>query len=211
MKGKRFNTISFSTALINIIASSIAVKYLPKEIPMHYNIFGQADRIAGRGEFFYFSFTPLILFLIFYLLTYTDKRLKEDFKSYWIIGEAAILLIITVQYSVFISINSNSFQSQLLIIAIGIAFIIIGIYIPRLKRNAAAGFRLPWTLNDEDNWLATHKFGGTLSIFTGFLIVILGLILPLKYSMIIIFILFILWAAAITVYSYIYYRKNKCN
>jgi Predicted integral membrane protein len=209
MKGKRFDFISFTIAIINIIAALIVTNYLPKEIPMHYNIYGQADRIAGKAEFFYFSFVPMILFLIFYLLTYTDKRLKEDFKPYWIICRGAILLIIIAQYSMLLSINSNSFKSQLLIEAIGAALILMGIYIPRLKQNTVAGFRLPWTLKDEENWKATHRFGGRLSIVIGFISIITGLILPVKYGFVVIFTIIILWTIAIVVYSYLYYRKNK--
>ena len=48
---------------------------------------------------------------------------------------------------------------------------------PKLKQNYIAGFKLPWTLENEANWNATHALagkvwmvGGTLQMATALLL-----------------------------------------
>ena len=45
-------------------------------------------------------------------------------------------------------------------IFVGLLFIAIGNYLPKCRHNYTVGIRLPWTLDDEDNWNHTHRFAG---------------------------------------------------
>jgi len=45
---------------------------------------------------------------------------------------------------------------------LGFAFAGMGIYMPKLKQNYYAGFKLPWTLESEENWNATHRLAGKI-------------------------------------------------
>ena len=38
----------------------------------------------------------------------------------------------------------------------GLLFMIIGNYLPKVKQNNTIGIRVVWTLQDEENWSATH-------------------------------------------------------
>ena len=44
----------------------------------------------------------------------------------------------------------------------GLLFMIIGNYLPKVKQNNTIGIRVVWTLQDEENWSATHRFSGKL-------------------------------------------------
>lgn len=39
-------------------------------------------------------------------------------------------------------------------------FIVIGNYLPKIRQNNTIGIRIVWTLQDEENWNATHSFSG---------------------------------------------------
>ena len=41
-------------------------------------------------------------------------------------------------------------------------FIVIGNYLPKIKQNNTIGIRVVWTLQDEENWNATHSFSGII-------------------------------------------------
>lgn len=41
-------------------------------------------------------------------------------------------------------------------------FIVIGNYLPKIKQNNTIGIRIVWTLQDEENWNATHSFSGRI-------------------------------------------------
>ena len=56
-------------------------------------------------------------------------------------------------------------------------FILFGNYMPKCKRNYTLGIRLPWTLNSDENWNATHRLGGRVWVVAGF-VMLLGCFLP---------------------------------
>src|SRR5699024_6732711 len=57
---------------------------------------------------------------------------------------------------------------------VGIIFIIIGNYLPKLQQNYTAGIKLPWTLNSTENWNRTHRLGGKTFIISGILLILCG-------------------------------------
>lgn len=77
-------------------------------------------------------------------------------------------------------------------------------FLPTVKPNYTIGFRIPWTLNDPDNWYHTHRFGGKCMVIGGIIMILTS---PLQN-------MWILLAAAIVpcllpaIYSYLYYRKS---
>ena len=43
---------------------------------------------------------------------------------------------------------------------LGVMFIFIGNYLPKVKQNRTLGIKISWALNNEENWNKTHRFGG---------------------------------------------------
>ena len=60
----------------------------------------------------------------------------------------------------------------------GLLFVIIGNYLPKLRKNWIAGIRTPWTLSDERVWDKTHRAAGLWFVIGGFLMLLSGGILP---------------------------------
>lgn len=48
-------------------------------------------------------------------------------------------------------------------------FIVIGNYLPKIKQNNTIGIRIILTLQDEENWNATHSFSGRIWRASGIL------------------------------------------
>ena len=82
---------------------------------------------------------------------------------------------------------------------LGVMFIAIGNGLPKCKQNHTLGVRLPWTLQDPENWRRTHRVAGwsmsvagVLVLATAYLripwlffgILTLALLLPALYSFI---------------------------
>ncbi len=100
------------------------------------------------------------------------------------------------------------FSLKFILIAVWLLFAIIGNYMPNMKPNYVAGFRLPWALKNEDNWRKTHHIAGRLWFGGGLLSAVLCFLLPFKFaviSSILIFSVLILWP---TIYSYQLYKKT---
>ncbi len=91
-------------------------------------------------------------------------------------------------------------------VMIGILFIIIGNYLPKVKSNYTFGIRLPWTLANETVWKKTHRLGGWCFTILGVLFII-GTTLPTPYNFVVPIVGLFLLLIVITLYSYAQYKK----
>ena len=87
----------------------------------------------------------------------------------------------------------------------GLLFIVIGNYLPKCKQSYTMGIKLPWTLNDEENWNKTHRFGGFVWVIGG--LIILATSFLANFWILIAVLVFMV--ALPTIYSYSLYRKSK--
>lgn len=91
---------------------------------------------------------------------------------------------------------------------VGVVLIILGNYLPKSRKNNFIGIKLPWTLNDEDNWNKTHRLSGYAYIASGALLIITSFMLintfayTLAYGVVI-----ALLALLPTIYSYSLFRR----
>ncbi|MBR3188124.1 MAG: SdpI family protein, partial [Lachnospiraceae bacterium] len=54
-------------------------------------------------------------------------------------------------------------------------FILIGNYMPKTRQNYTIGIKVPWALDNEENWNRTHRLAGYLWVAGGIILVILSL------------------------------------
>ena len=101
-------------------------------------------------------------------------------------------------------INLNLWTNVLL----GIVLIVVGNYLPKCRQNYMIGIKLPWTLDNEENWDYTHRMAGKWWIIGGVLRILLGFqkfVDPIGAAVGIILIVTLIPAIA----SYIYYKKHR--
>ncbi len=89
-------------------------------------------------------------------------------------------------------------------------FIFIGNYMPKCTRNHTMGIKIKHTLENEENWNATHRFAGKVW-FIGGLVVLFGFFLPDDLFFCVILPLVMVFVFAPVVYSYVYYKKQVKN
>lgn len=75
----------------------------------------------------------------------------------------------------------------------------------KCRQNFTMGYRLPWTLNDEDNWNKTNRLAGYVMVLGGILIIIMSFF-DLAFWAVILFVGAILIIPS--VYSFLLYRKK---
>lgn len=190
---------------------------MPEKVAMHYDLHGTPDRYGNRKELIVLlAVIAVISLLIYYLLplVYKIDPKKTAIDNKHRLKSLAIAITVFMSF-ISIAIISSAYNSnvklnmQLIFGAIGLFWCIMGNYMYNIKPNYFAGFRLPWTLNNEENWRKTHWLAAKLLFGGGLLIFICAIFLPKS-----ILIASVIAIAAISmiipiVYSYRLFRKQK--
>jgi uncharacterized membrane protein len=119
----------------------------------------------------------------------------------WIIPVLSVVLF-AITYAV--SLGKQVRIEVILPVLIGLIFAIIGNYMPKCKQNYTIGIKIPWTLNNEENWNKTHRFAGWTWTFGGIAIMLTGFLgsfwifLPIALLMVFVPV----------IYSYLLHRKG---
>ena len=90
---------------------------------------------------------------------------------------------------------------------LGFTFILMGNYMPKARQNPSFGVRIKWTLLNEENWNATHRFAGKLWVGLGILMLLTAFLPDIAFTICFIVILTVSVVAA-TLYSYLYHKKQ---
>ena len=191
--------------LLPIVFGLLLWQQLPEEVPFHWNVHGEVDGWCSRVFFVYFL--PLIMlafhwFCIF--ITSADPK-KAGIKAQQLVFWLIPILNLALSAFVYMSALGHSAQIEVFLpLILGLLFVIIGNYMPKCQQNHSIGYKLPWTLNSEENWNKTHRFAGWLMVGGGFVIIatsILGIIwLPL--------VILAIMAIVPIIYSYLLHKKG---
>ena len=104
--------------------------------------------------------------------------------------------------------NSENLFMAVIYFGTGLLFMIIGNYLPKVKQNNTIGIRVVWTLQDEENWSATHRFSGKIWVASGILCMLCGLFAE-SIAALVLYVVSIMAAVIISVlYSYLFYKKK---
>ena len=214
---------SVTYLLIAIVLLAIPFGYaaylypsLPEIIPTHFNIKGEADGFGGKDSIFIgpgiLGATGLFSFFLISNIKYFDpKRYKTEdegmFKKFalFMAGFLSVLgLVIT--YS---AVDKSGNITKILLPIIGMAFALMGWFMPKLQQNYFAGFKLPWTLENVDNWNETHKVAGRVWFYGGLAQAIATFILPTEAGLVTFLGIVIIMIIIPTVFSYRMFKNGN--
>ena len=111
-------------------------------------------------------------------VTLNDPKKKNIHKKpmaliFWLVPVISLL----ANCSTYLIALGVDFSIEIFISAlIGVFFIVLGNYMPKLQQNYTIGIKLPWTLNSEENWNRTHRLGGKLYIVMGIAMILMSFI-----------------------------------
>lgn len=92
-------------------------------------------------------------------------------------------------------------------VMLGILCMVIGNYMPKTRRNATIGVKIKWTLENDENWNATHRFTGKVWMAAG-IGFFAAAFLPEAAAVAAMMVLLAVMIAAPMGYSYGYYRRQ---
>jgi uncharacterized membrane protein len=205
-------------ALFPLIYFFISWNSIPATVPLHYNGHMQPDSIGNRSDMIIpISVLAVVSILVYFLLRnlqiFDPKRRKEPPSQVFNKFAYAVVFFLSLFNFIIVlsAIRGSNIIETFIFPAMGLMFAILGNYMNNLKPNYFAGFRLPWTLSDDDNWRRTHHLASKLWFAGGLLIVILGLLIH-KENMFPFFIVIMLVITLIpTIYSFNLFRTKQHN
>ncbi len=203
--------LSILILLLPMVFGLIMWNQLPDTMSTHWGADGNADGLSGKA--FVVFVMPLILLamhVLCLLITLKDPGNRKQNKkivtiTFWILPLVSLLC----HGFVYASALGMTWDPEYLIVpGMAVMFLVMGNYLPKVRQNLTFGIKLTWTVRDEENWNATHRFGGRLWVAGGILLLFTALLPEVLMVTAMVVILFAMALMPI-VYSYCFYRKKK--
>jgi len=179
MKNKKYWLVTSAVTLLPILLGLLLWDRLPEKLPTHFGVDGAADGWSGK-PFAVFGLPVMMLFFHFviYFATRLDKQNRgHNEKVLNLVG--LIFPVMSVVTAVFIYSRAMEIElslGSLMFPLLGLLFIVIGNWLPKIKQNSTLGIKIKWTLYNEENWNKTHRFGGWCWCLGGILFCLMGFV-----------------------------------
>lgn len=158
-----------------MVAFSLAVwPSLPERVATHWNVAGEVDGWMGRtAAALAMPALALPLWAMMLLLPRIDpeRRSLEKLGGDYLFLVHLVLLFLGAIHVAMLghALGWNVDVPAFVLVAVGLLFVGIGNYLPRVRPNWTVGIRTPWTLSSEKVWRRTHRLAGRTMVAGGLL------------------------------------------
>ena len=199
--------------LLPILVGVILMDRLPLAFATHWGVNGQPDGWSSRSVAIFVP--PLLMLALCWVCVYftgkdpgnQDRNKKPLGLVLWIVPVLSNLCC-GIMYALALGVEFDIIN--LMVAALGAMFTAIGNYLPKCSMNATLGIKVSWAYTSEENWNATHRFGGRVWVFGG-IAMMLAALLPGHIAGVIFLVLMISLALAPMFYSWRYYKMQKAR
>ncbi|MBO4457072.1 MAG: SdpI family protein [Butyrivibrio sp.] len=219
MEKKRNRLLIIASSLVVLlpmIPGIILWNRLPDRMATGFDFSGAVNNYGSKGFAavgLYIMLLAIHLFVVFF-----SSLQEKDFEKS---KAAGMIMLICPMVSVLLAICIYGYAlgkkieiMPLVMLFLGFMYLIIGNYLPKIRRNYLVGIKVKWTLESDRNWDSTARFSGYLMFIAGLLMVIAGMIsffdvIPYAMSFVLVFVISFVPVFAMVWYSYKYYCKHK--
>ena len=191
-------------------------KDLPSIVPTHFGISGKADAFAERSSIF---LAPVIFTVVgigvYFLLSNIhkiDPKRKYTSTTAGILSKIAVILVIFLcavcLFVLYWTLHGKVEGLNMLFCGVSLLMAYIGNLMHSIKPNYFAGFRLPWALENEENWRKTHQLASKVWFICGITMAVLCLMVDNIGLLIVFGIGMLIMVLIPTIYSYNMYRRS---
>jgi uncharacterized membrane protein len=211
-RDKSFIVLSTIICLLPIAMYLMVYDQLPEQMGMQWDLEGNVNWYAPRAAAVFGVPAALAIIHLASVFIRRNDPKRENASAVmqsirdWIVPIVSILASV---YSLLLN-TGTSITRTIPLIAVGVILIIIGNYIPKSRQNYTIGIRLPWTLDNVDNWNKTHRMAGYLRVLSGAVLIICP-VLPVPTVALLSIILGTLLLCVIlpVLYSFSIYKKEE--
>lgn len=182
---KKVTIATLSVMTVNLIAAALYILTLPAQVPTHFDAKLNCTALGSRWNGLLFPALILITLAVAFLLF---SRSRNRDKNLHVIKLAAFLISViggAASWLILFLMGNDVLPGEVLDkrfwwmipFFFGAGCILIGNYLPTVRKNLMLGFRLPWTLKNEQCWKLTHQFAGKVAVISGLLTIAAAVIL----------------------------------
>ena len=210
---KKSNIIIAIILLLSLAVTLFYYPVVPDTLPVHWGPDGQIDGTGPKYMLFVFwGIAAGVNLLMLFAEKLEPKQGSYDkfrkvfdilrlFTTVLLCGLVLITIACAFNPDV---INMNSVMYPVM----GLMFVLLGNYMPKIKHNYTFGIKTPWTLASETVWNKTHRISGPLWMAEGLLMFSFAFWKNTTIAAIALFLTMIIAVIIPMVYSYIEYKKE---
>ena len=172
---------ALALVLLMFALSAWAWPAVPERVPTHWGLDGRPDDWGSRAAGL--LITPLVgvgLYLLFLVLPRLDpgRANYERFAGPYLTFRLATLGFVAAMHVATLAVYFGRAPSPVLFAMPlgGVALIVAGNMMGKIRPNWFFGVRTPWTLSSKHSWNRTHRAAGWVLIAGGLLFVIAGVV-----------------------------------
>ena len=218
-------------ALVAVIGTAAVLPFLPETVPVHFDAAWNPDRWGSRWELLLLPVILLILAAAWKpLLKVFEKKAEEseddklrasvqtNAKAIGIAGISLAAMLTLVQawllLRVFRSASgvevSGDVLDRLPFIFVGLLFVVFGNIMPKTRRNGLIGFRVAWSMYNDETWRRTHRFGGSAMVAAGILVVLAAALVSPPLAVTVVLLVLVTASILVTlIYAHKVYTEEK--
>ena len=202
---------SLLVTLMPILAGILLWDRLPEILTTHWGGDGNADGFQKK-EVAVFAL-PAVLCIVnlacLAITAYDNRNTTQNKKAvgivFWVVP---VISVMTNGFMYATALGKHIDASAIMPILMGVVFLCLGNYMPKIKQNRTIGIKLPWTLSNEENWNKTHRLAGKVWVCGGILMLI-SVFLPASWMLGVLLAVSALCVLIPSVYSYRIYRVHQ--
>lgn len=173
---KKTMILTSIVTLLPVLPGILLWNRLPEMMATHFGLDNEANGFSSR-PFAVFGL-PLFLLAVQWVaalaISYDPRKQNISPKlqtlCLWIVPLVSLFCGAAIYpYNLGMKMNVSLFGG----ITVGVMFIILGNYLPKMRQNYTMGIKIPWTLANEENWNRTHRFAGYIWVAGGILMLLL--------------------------------------
>lgn len=213
MKSKKeINWILIILCAVSFVGHLIIFPRLPETIPIHWNAAGEIDGYGSRYMDLFMGALPVLCCGLMYVVPVLDPR-RKNYKKHEKAYSLMILLITVVLIALswltaLVALGYDLDIAKIIPMVLGVMFIIMGNYMPKIRSNYFVGVRTPWAIDNTWVWRKTQTMGGITFIVMG-VVMFISVFLPETLQMGMTIAVLLGGVAWMYLYSYLAFLKAK--
>ena len=175
---KREMLLTSLVCLLPLFAGAALYPRLPETMATHWDFSGNANGWSSRAAtVFGLPLFILALHLVcFYAESRETKKNRNPVLRTVLLWSCPAGSLLGGAVTLGTGLGYEMHISTVVPVFVGLLFLILGNYLPKIRQNRTMGIKLPWTLQSEENWTRTHRLSGFLWVLCGLVMIPLSLL-----------------------------------